>query len=390
MGILELNEWQSVLLALIASGLTAWYFLPRVIKVTSHRQFADKPGKHKIHKKEIPTFGGIGIFAGFSFGFLLGVNGFMEGISFLTAAIIILFFMGLRDDLMTVNPVEKIIMQGIAGLILWSFTRLHFTNLHGFLGISEIPEWASFILTVFLIVIIINAYNLIDGIDGLAASVGIIASMAFGTWFWLSGDTGYAVIAAALNGTLIVFLVFNFSEDKRKIFMGDTGSLVVGFLLTVMAIRFNEINAGTSGLYMLDSSPTVSIAILIVPLFDALRVILIRLIRGRSPLKADNRHIHHLMLRAGYSHKQTTLIISIANIFLIITAFLFDGIGILWLGLVMLILCSLFTVPVYIMVARKEHWNCRQYKIWQLIASEQNNVVAEEHAEGGRDLRGEI
>ena len=170
-------------------------------------------------------------------------------------------------------------------------------------------------------------------------------------------------MSAALVGALIIFLIFNFSEGKNKIFMGDSGSLVVGLILTVMAVRFNEINAGASAYRHLHSSPSVSIAILIVPLYDSLRVIIIRLIRGQNPMHADNRHIHHLMLRAGFSHKRATLYISLANIFLIAAGFILDPIGILWGGLVLLILCTLLTVPVYISVAFRENWKLKENTI---------------------------
>lgn len=373
MGILELKDWQALLLAFAGSMLISWYSIPRVIKVAKYRKLTDKPGKHKIHHDEIPTLGGVGIFAGFSFGLLLAGNGFMQSMSFLMASVIMLFFIGLKDDLITVTPWKKIAVQVAAGLILFLFTDLKFTNMHGFLGIHQIPEWFSAILTIFLIVIIINSFNLIDGIDGLAASVGIVASTAFGIWFWLSGDIGFAIASGALTGSLIVFLWFNLSNGKYKIFMGDTGSLVIGFILTVMAIRFNEINVD-SPFVKLQSSPSVSIAILIVPLFDSLRVIIIRLIRHQPPMKADNRHIHHLLLRAGYSHKQATLFISLANIFIIAVSFMLHRLDIFWLGFVILVLCTLFTVPVYLMVAKRENWKMYRNLKWRLIMSDSKEM----------------
>lgn len=374
MGILELKDWQAILLAFGSSMFIAWYSLPRIIKVAKYRRLTDKPGKHKIHSNEIPTLGGIAIFGGFSFGLLLAANGYMESVAFLMATVMMLFFIGLKDDLITVTPWKKIFVQVAAGLILCIFTELRFTNLHGFMGISGIPVWFSFLLTIFLIVIIINSFNLIDGIDGLAAAVGIVASTVFGIWFWLSGDTGFAVASAALTGSLIVFLWFNLSEGKYKIFMGDTGSLVIGFILTVMAIRFNEINAGPSPFIKLNSSPAVSIAIMVVPLFDSLRVIIIRLIRHQPPMKADNRHIHHLILRAGYSHKQATLFIALANIFIIAVSFMLHNLSIFWLSTVILALCTLLTIPVYVMVAKREDWKLYNYKLWRLIMSDSKEM----------------
>jgi UDP-GlcNAc:undecaprenyl-phosphate/decaprenyl-phosphate GlcNAc-1-phosphate transferase len=375
MNILALREWQAVLLAFAGSVITAWYFLPRVVNVANRRNITDKPGKHKIHKKNVPVLGGVAIFGGFAFGFLLAVDGYMQGAAYFTTALIILFFIGLKDDLIEVEPVNKILAQVIAGLILCTFTGLRFSTFHGFLGISQIPVWVSFIVTIFLIVIIINSFNLIDGIDGLAASIGIITGTTFGIWFWLSGDTGYALMSAALVGALIVFLGYNLSEGRNKIFMGDSGSLVIGLILTVLAVRFNEINATPSAWLHLHSSPSVSIAILIVPLYDALRVIIIRLIHRQNPMQADNRHIHHLMLRAGFSHKRATLYISLANILLIAAGFILDPIGILWSGLVLLIICTLLTVPMYILVALRENWKWKEYPLMKLILSEHKDLT---------------
>jgi len=163
--------------------------------------------------------------------------------------------------------------------------------------------------------------------------------VVFGVFFYLSGDFGYTVMAAALLGSLLAFLRFNISKGPFKIFMGDTGSLVIGFTLAVFAIHFNEIVANGKSVIALTSAPSVSIAILIIPLFDTLRVIVLRLHYHQSPFMADHRHIHHMMLRAGLSHKEATLYISLFNIFIIAIAFLLDGIGILWLGLVLLSIC---------------------------------------------------
>jgi UDP-N-acetylmuramyl pentapeptide phosphotransferase/UDP-N-acetylglucosamine-1-phosphate transferase len=238
-----------------------------------------------------------------------------------------------------VNPWTKFFEIITVSLIVVLFTDLRFTSLHGFLGITEIPLWVSVVLTVFLMVLIINSVNLIDGIDGLAASIGIIASVSFGLFFWLSGDYGYAVMSAALTGSLVAFLPYNFSKSEKKIFMGDTGSLAIGFLLTIFAIRFNELDAANKTWYDFLSAPTVSIAVLIIPLFDTLRIIVLRFYHKKSLFEADNRHIHHLMLEAGFSHGTTTLLLSMFNLVIILVAVLFDHLGILWLGLLLLMIC---------------------------------------------------
>jgi four helix bundle protein len=342
----------AIILAFVTAMIVTWYFIPRIINVVKKFNLTDKPVLHKIHNGEIPTLGGIGIFAGFTTGFLVSVDGYIPGISYFAAASMLLFFLGITDDLLYLQPKKKLMAEIVSVLLIVLFTELRFTSLHGFLGISTIPSWASYSITIFLIIVIINAVNLTDGIDGLASSVGIVGSVAFGTWFFLAGDYGYAVLASALIGSLVVFFRFNIAKRPNKIFMGDSGSLVIGFSLAVFAIHFNELNLTDRPLFHLSSSPSVSIAILIVPLFDTIRVIVVRLCNHQHPFVADNRHLHHVMLRAGFTHIESTLIISLFNIFIIAVAFVFDGLGILYLGLLLLTLCMAFTGIIFSLAKR--------------------------------------
>jgi len=160
-----ITGWPAILLAFVCSSAITWYYIPKVLKVVYKKHLSDRPGNHKIHKRDIPTLGGIGIFAGFIFGFLIGVNGYMHSVSYFTAAAMLLFFVGLKDDLINMNAWKKFGAEIITALIIALFTELHFTSFHGFLGAEEIPAWASYLTTAFLIVLIINAVNLIDGVE---------------------------------------------------------------------------------------------------------------------------------------------------------------------------------------------------------------------------------
>lgn len=344
----------AILIAFASALFITWYYIPKVIKVVRERHLEDKPGFHKIHEAEVPTLGGIGIFGGFIFGFLVGVNGYIPGLSYFTASVVFLLFVGIKDDLVYLNPKKKFWGELGSALLVAIFTNVHITNLHGFMGADAIGAVNSLVITVLLMIIIINAVNLIDGIDGLAASVGIIASLAFGIFFYMSGDYGYTVMAAALLGALIAFLRYNLSEGPNKIFMGDSGSLVIGFTLAVFAIHFNELVANGNPVLSLKSAPSIAIAILIVPLYDTLRVMVLRLWARKSIFVGDKRHIHHLMLRAGMSHKKATLFISIFNVFVIILAFILDGLGIILIGLVLLALCLVTTQILMITVKKRE------------------------------------
>lgn len=349
-----IKGWPAIIIAFASAMIITWYYIPKVISVVRERHLEEKPSKHRIHNGEVPTLGGIGIFAGFLFGYLIGVDGYISGLSYFTAAALMLFFVGIKDDLVHLNPKKKLIGEFGSAMIIVFFTDLRITNLHGFLGATDISALNSYIITVTLIILIINAVNLIDGIDGLAASIGIIASVTFGVFFYLSDDYGYTIMAAALLGALLAFLKYNVSDGPNKIFMGDTGSLVIGFTLAIFAIHFNELVAGKELVIKLDSAPAVSIAILIVPLFDTLRVIALRLRYHQSPFVADHRHIHHMMLRAGFTHLRATMLISVFNIFMIAIAFLFDAMGTLLLAFLLLALCLTFTWILHQVVKRKE------------------------------------
>jgi UDP-N-acetylmuramyl pentapeptide phosphotransferase/UDP-N-acetylglucosamine-1-phosphate transferase len=337
---LILKDPIAVLIAFGSALMITWFYIPRIILVVKKRHLEDKPERHKIHKSEVPTLGGIAIFSGFLFGYLISVNGNVHGLSFFTAAILLLFFVGLKDDLIYLHPKKKLAGQVVSALIIILFTDLKITHLHGFMGATGLSFVNSAIITLLLFIVIINAVNLIDGIDGLAASIGIISAVAFGAFFWLSGDHGYAIISAAFAGSLIGFLRHNLSNNHRKkIFMGDTGSLIVGFTITVLVIHFNELIAKRSSFIEIHSAPALSIAVLILPIFDTFRVIILRLKNHQPVFKADHRHIHHLMLKAGFSHREATFWLSSFNISIIALAFFLDPVGIFPLAMILLAIC---------------------------------------------------
>jgi len=339
-----------LLKAFLLSALLTSFLVPQIIKLALKLHLTDKPGYRKIHKYETPTLGGIGIFAAFSMSYLTTINSYDPDTRFFFAALLMLFFIGITDDLINIRPVKKLLLEILAAMIIIVLADIRFTTFHGFLGLHIIPLWLSVSVTLFIMIVIINALNLIDGVDGLAASISILAAIVLGFWFWNRGSTGNAIITASLAGTQAVFLVFNMSKGKYKIFMGDSGSLVIGLILSILIIRFNELNAAPETVRPLHSAPAVSIAILIVPLFDTLRVFIIRILLHHSPFTADNRHIHHLMLRAGYSPRESTLYISIAHILIIAVAFLLDNIGIFMLSIVLLLICMGLTGLVHLKV----------------------------------------
>jgi UDP-N-acetylmuramyl pentapeptide phosphotransferase/UDP-N-acetylglucosamine-1-phosphate transferase len=241
------------------------------------------------------------------------------------AAAIVIFFLGIKDDILVLSPAKKFIGQLIAAGIIIKFGGVQITDMHGFLGINKLPNLAGIVFTFFTLIVIINSFNLIDGVDGLAGSLGLLTALVFGTYFFYVDQLMYAVIAFSLAGSLVGFLIFNFSP--AKIFMGDTGSLLIGLVNSILVVKFINF-AGTPGIkFTIASAPAVGFAILIVPLFDTLRVFGLRILNRRSPFSGDRTHVHHFLLDLGCSHRTVTIFCVSANIGLIILAYALRDLG---------------------------------------------------------------
>jgi len=352
------NLSPEVVLALtfVVSFAVTFLSIPSIVNVVRQKKLFDIPSRRKSHKQQTPTLGGVAIFAGFtvSAGSFINYN-HVPSLQYILVACIIIFFIGLKDDLVGIAPIKKLLGQILAGLILMIPGNLYFSSVHGFLGIYHITIIPGLLLTLFVIIVIINSFNLIDGVDGLATSLGILSSTFFGVWFFISGNIEYSLISAAVAGTLLAFFRYNVFGGEGKIFMGDTGSLIVVLLMAVQVIMFNEKNIGFTSAFTIKSAPAVSFAVLIVPLFDTLRVFLIRMSRGRSPFTADKNHLHHCLLKLGFSHIQTTLMIVFANICFITLALMLQNIGIFWLMAIILSLASILSFLIEYLVRQNGH-----------------------------------
>jgi UDP-N-acetylmuramyl pentapeptide phosphotransferase/UDP-N-acetylglucosamine-1-phosphate transferase len=218
---------------------------------------------------------------------------------------------------MDISARKKLVVQIATASMLIVFGNYRFTDLHGVFGIHEINYSISFIITLFTMIALINAFNLIDGIDGLASGISIVISTIFGSWFLLSGHTEYGIMCFSLTGSLAAFFYFNVFGKKHKIFMGDTGSLILGVIMVVLVIKFNEFNINQQGPYAILNAPVVSIGILIIPVIDTLRVFFIRISEHRSPFSPDMNHIHHQFLKLGNSHRRSTAYMVLINLLFI-------------------------------------------------------------------------
>ncbi len=307
-------------LAFITSFVVVLLSTPALIKVSYLKRLVAEPGGRKIHLRRIPTIGGIMIFAGTLFSYLLWYPFIhVDDFKYICASMLILFFIGVKDDIVGTAPMKKLIGHFIVAFILVFMAEIRITGMYGLFGVSEIPEYASIFLSVFTYIVIVNAFNLIDGVDGLAAGVGLICCLAFGGWFFLAGGLEDSVLALALAGALLGFLIFNF--PPAKIFMGDSGSLVIGLCISVLCIKMIEFDVSLLPkpiLYM--SKPVFAMATLAYPLVDTLRITMLRTLTGKSPFAADRNHLHHQLIDLGFSHTRVSFTIVSFSILCVVMA----------------------------------------------------------------------
>ena len=297
--------------------------------MAQEKKLFDVPDERKIHAIPIPSLGGLGIFGGFVIACLLTIslNQAAEFQYFIAAALVI-FFLGIKDDIMVISPLKKFIGQVLAAFLIIYKGGIQIKSMHGFLGVYDLPEMFSLILTYFTVIVIINSFNLIDGVDGLAGSLGFMATLILGFYFVSIGVVSYAALSFSLAGSLAAFLIFNF--QPAKIFMGDTGSLLIGLISAILVIKF--IDVSTSNLnFPIQASPAIGFAIFMIPLLDTLRVFGIRIIHRRSPFSPDRNHVHHLLLDKNFTHKQITLILVGINLLFIALAYFGRSLGSTWL-----------------------------------------------------------
>lgn len=315
-----------ILLATILAFMITYAAIPVIINVADIKKLYDVPNARKIHATPVPSLGGLGIFAGFIVSCLLTISlTNSQGFQYYFAAALVIFFLGLKDDILILTPMKKFIGQIVAAFIIIYKGGVVIKSMHGFMGINELPEAISLIITYLTVIVIINSFNLIDGVDGLAAGLGIFTTLTFGIYFYAISYTEYSALAFAMCGSLLAFLIFN--RSPARIFMGDTGSLLIGLVNAILVVHF--INIADSPLVSapLNASPAIGVAILIIPLFDTLRVFSIRIFNRRSPFSPDRNHIHHILLDRGMTHKSVSFTLIVVNVFFVAVAYFLRGLG---------------------------------------------------------------
>ena len=337
-------------ISILFSFLVTAVAIPSIVRVSIVRNLMANPNGRTSHFNPTPNLGGVAIFAGVIVSSVVftGITTAHE-LKYIIAAMLIIFFVGLKDDLVPLVAYKKFLGQSIAILFILVPGDFHLASLHGLFGIEELSYPLSLIVTYILFLALINSFNLIDGIDGLASGVGILTSLFFGFIFLLDNHLAYAVMSFILASSLIAFFYFNVFSVKNKIFLGDTGAMLIGLLLAIFAVRFLNFENDTLFLSQSQSGMAVILCVLIVPIFDTARVFILRILRGQSPFEADRTHIHHRLLELSGTHLKATSIILIVNVIFIAMALLLRNINTLVLILITLVLASVLSViPVYL------------------------------------------
>ena len=307
--------------SIMVSAVVSMYAVKKLIFIARKRKIYDIPDNiRKIHGAEIPSLGGIGVFIGYMATIPLFIaTGAGPGWNYIIVSTVILFFTGIYDDLMNMRPSKKLLAQLIASAVTVYFADIRLQSLHGMWGVYELPYWLSIGLTTFLCTFFINVYNFIDGIDGLACMLGMPYCAVFGGLFVMNGQQAEAAICFCLFGATAGLLYYNYAP--AKIYLGDTGSMLTGFSLFIFAVNIISWPKWSIDMFGHPEPEIIVVcAVLFYPVFDALRVFVLRLKNGISPLKADRRHLHYYLIDSGMSHAKTAWLLVGVNVLTILIA----------------------------------------------------------------------
>jgi UDP-GlcNAc:undecaprenyl-phosphate/decaprenyl-phosphate GlcNAc-1-phosphate transferase len=348
-------------LGILCSFLLTFYTIPTVVKISRRKNLMDEPGSRSSHLRKIPNLGGISMF--YSLAVCASIFAFelFDLYKFLFASLVILLYIGVMDDIVVMRAYKKLFAQIIVTSLMVIGSDVRIRSFFGLFGVYELNYFFSVAISIFTFIVLINAFNLIDGIDGLAGGYSILCSAMFGISYYRLGEYNYplVVLSGVIIGCVIGFLYFNLSNYRNnKIFMGDTGSMILGFLLAFTAICFIDIFIDKElpevPRYYLQSAPAIAMAILILPIIDTLNVFIIRICNGKSPFVADKNHIHHSLLKLGLTHRRSTTYILMYYLFIVSVAYFYRHINVNVLLLIIVILGFIGAyLPKLILLLRK-------------------------------------
>jgi UDP-N-acetylmuramyl pentapeptide phosphotransferase/UDP-N-acetylglucosamine-1-phosphate transferase len=325
-----MSYWQMFLsygLVFLVALATSYFTVPRIILIAKLKKLYDLPDNNrKIHKEVVPNLGGIAIFFSTMIigSFFVTPTPTSNWWHYIVASSLILFIIGLKDDILVIVPYKKFLIQLMTASIAVFFADIRLHSLHGILGIYEMPYWLSCSFSIIGITFVTNAFNLIDGVDGLAGTISLLCTLTLGVSLAFQGDENAAKFSFALMGALAGFLWFN--RSPAKIFMGDSGSLFLGFSISILCILFiNSFVPHRFFSMFVHSSQgalIIALAILFIPVFDSFRVFITRIAHGKHPFHADRIHLHHYLLDLGFNHNRVVSVLFVSNLLIIFVSLL--------------------------------------------------------------------
>ena len=325
-------------LSFLWAFIIALFAIPSIINLAYKKRLLDVPNGRNVHQGDIPRLGGLAIFAGF-FSSVMIFSDFSTGggVQYLLAGLILLFFIGLKDDVKPVSAFKKFFVQVLCCCIIMFLGDVRIESFYGLLGVFALDEGLSYLFTFLVLVGLTNSINLIDGVNGLAGTIVVIISVFLGLVLVLY-QSPLAIVSFALVGAMIGFLRYNLFSGK--IFMGDTGSLVSGFVVSVLAVSTLQIPEN-------EFSPVYVLSVFSLPILDTLRVMIIRTLQGVSPFTPDKRHLHHVLVKSGMSHPRIVTVTILINVVMILSIWLIRDMDIhiqfsVWLAEALLLLAVIW------------------------------------------------
>lgn len=361
-----------IIVPLVVALLAVGWVHPRLVRIAAMKMIVDNPDARKLQKEPIPILGGVAVM----FGAVLGISCtavfpetvFNDTIVLIIAVMMVMLYTGTMDDILELTPRLRFLLEimSVCALIFVGGFRLD--DLHGLWGVSVLPDWVAVPLTVFACVGIINAMNLIDGVDGLSSGFCITACAIFSAVFFKAGDMMMFILSMALIGALIPFFMHNVFGERSKMFIGDGGTLVMGAVMSIFVVRVLGVGSPVAQFWDQShagmSAVAFTLAVLCVPVFDTLRVMVTRMLQGRSPFHPDKTHLHHMFIDLGFSHVGTTFSIILLNLTVVAVWWASVSMGCsLDVQLYVVILFgSLFTIFLYPAVAAAKRRNAALYR----------------------------
>lgn len=317
----------NMLLGTITAAVISWIIIPPVVRVARKKELVAITNGRTNHIGAIPALGGIAIFAAIMVASSLFFTGkFPDEFRYIFPAIIIMFFVGVTDDLVDLKVRVKLLTQIVVAFLVVKLADIRIESFFGFMGVGELPYWFSLLFSGFVFICIVNSINLIDGIDGLASGLGMQISIVFGIWLAMAGFPNFAIFSFVLTGALFPFYLYNVFGKNYKLFMGDTGSLILGTIFAILAIKVLCCPIPPGHEMEMSALPIVVMSVLIIPIVDTLKVFVVRLINKKSPFNGDRNHLHHNLLQLRLSHRQASSVIILLNFSIFIIAYFLKNI----------------------------------------------------------------